>query len=280
MAIAEVGDDASAPRSRPARSASRAPPARRRRAGSARWASRRSRSRRSRRGRPPRSRGRRCPSRRRSRRLRNRRPSSGTTVATTPWSCVATARPLRPSPSTSAISASRMRLNLPPKSLVHSVATDSKPFAPLRHSLSAALVPPSVRIAGPSGAAYTIALWNTLLSGSSRVDTFHAPPCRTRISSFAAPGCGSTLPSGDTANCESASISPRGSESGVGVVVGTSSDDDVAAGLAAGAAAGAVVGGGGLLLRRHRMRAVPRRAGSVRRPCVGSSGSPRESPAL
>src|SRR5260221_14733129 len=71
-------------------------------------------------------------------------------------------------------SASRMRLTWPPKS-----ASQSNSRVPLgRHSLTTALEPPNV--SSPADP-YPIALWITLLSGSSNVRCCHFPPLRVRI---------------------------------------------------------------------------------------------------
>ena len=71
--------------------------------------------------------------------------AAGRITAITPWSWVATAMTGVPSPNRSATSASRMRLNLPPKSLVQRVSPRRAPPS-ARQSFTEAAVPPRVRM--------------------------------------------------------------------------------------------------------------------------------------
>ena len=74
----------------------------------------------------------------------------GRSTATTPWSWVATAMSCLPSPYRSAISASRIRLNLPPKSFCQSTVASSAPAAFFFQAFTIAALPPSVSSRGPS----------------------------------------------------------------------------------------------------------------------------------
>ena len=164
-----------------------------------------------------------------------RQSSSGCTIAITPWSWVAITSSGLPSPSTSPCSTSRRRSNLPPKRGFQWVSAVHAPSSN-RQVRRSAWLPPMVRMPSPQG----IALWKTLLSGSSSTTGVQPATVSRMMMSFAGPGTDVFLPSAPapSTNCACAT-----SSAGYGPPVSVSRRGAAAAG-AGGAAGGAVVTGG------------------------------------